>query len=187
MFLILTFTLFYYSLTSILAANPTFNVNSYGAKSDGKSDSTRAFLSAWGAACATTAPATIYVPPGRFLLRNAIFEGKSCKNNAITIRIDGTLVAPSDYNVIGNSGSWLKFERVTGVSINGGTLDGEGSSLWACKNSGKSCPKGVTVRNPTFYSCMKTAQWIILTLTYILFIYYSRWRSTIRTTYESTD
>lgn len=142
---ILILSLFYYSSPLVLAANPTYNVQSYGAKSDGKSDCTKAFLSAWGAACSTTAPATIYVPPGRYLLRNAYFSGSLCKNNAITIRIDGTLVAPSDYNAIGNVGSWLKFERVTGVSIYGGTLDGQGTKLWACKNSGNNCPKGATV------------------------------------------
>ncbi|KAI3459861.1 hypothetical protein Pfo_016524 [Paulownia fortunei] len=131
---ILILTLFYYYSSPSLAANPTYNVESFGAKSDGKSDCTKAFLSAWGAACATTAPATIYVPQGRYLLRNAYFGGNVCKNTAITIRIDGTLVAPSDYN----------FERVTGVSIYGGTLDGQGTELWACKNSGKSCPKGAT-------------------------------------------
>ncbi|XP_042009522.1 polygalacturonase-like [Salvia splendens] len=132
-------SLFYYSRL-VLAANPTYNVQSYGAKSD----CSKAFLSAWGAACATTAAATIYVPPGRYLLRNAYFSGSLCKNTAITIRIDGTLVAPSDYNAIGNIGSWLKFERVTGVSIYGGTLDGQGTKLWACKNSGNNCPKGAT-------------------------------------------
>lgn len=148
--LLFTLLLQYYSSSSVLAANPTFNVQTYGAKSDGKTDCTKAFLNAWGAACATTAPATIYVPPGRFLLRNAYFAGNQCKNTAITIRIDGTLVAPSDYNAIGNSGSWLKFERVTGVSIYGGTLDGQGTKLWACKNSGKSCPKGATVSSRLF-------------------------------------
>lgn len=127
------------------AANPSYNVKNFGAKSNGKSNCTKAFLNAWAAACATTQPASIYVPPGRYLLRNAYFSGKLCKNTAITIRIDGTLVAPSDYSVIGNSGNWLKFERITGVSIYGGTLDGQGASLWACKNSGKSCPKGATV------------------------------------------
>lgn len=142
---VLIFTiLFYYSSPSLLAANPTYNVQSYGAKSDGKSDCTKAFLSAWGTACTAPTPVTIYVPPGRYLLRNVIFAGNLCKNNAITIRIDGTLLAPSDYNVIGKSGSWLKFERVTGVSIYGGTLDAQGANLWACKNSGKSCPKGST-------------------------------------------
>ncbi|KAL0382009.1 UNVERIFIED_CONTAM: Polygalacturonase [Sesamum calycinum] len=142
MMLILIFTFFYY--TSSFASNPSYNVKSFGAISDGESDSTKAFLSAWFAACATTQPAAIYVPPGRYLLRNAFFNGKMCKNKAITIRIDGTLVAPSDYNTIGNSGTWLKFQKVTGVSISGGTLDGQGTKLWACKNSSKSCPKGAT-------------------------------------------
>ncbi|KAG8369912.1 hypothetical protein BUALT_Bualt14G0062700 [Buddleja alternifolia] len=64
------------------------------------------------------------------------------------MRIDGTLVAPSDYNVIAKSGSWLRFERVTGVSIYGGTLDAQGTKLWACKNSGKSCPKGARITAP---------------------------------------
>ncbi|CAI9777080.1 unnamed protein product [Fraxinus pennsylvanica] len=99
---------------------------------------------AWTSACASTQAATIYVPPGRFLLRTATFSGQSCKNQAINMRIDGTLVAPSNYNVIGNSGTWIKFERVTGVSVIGGTLDGRGANLWACKNSGKSCPNGAT-------------------------------------------
>ncbi|KAL1561423.1 endo-polygalacturonase [Salvia divinorum] len=144
MFQILILSLLYFTSSIVLAANPTYNIQSYGAKSGGKSDCSKAFLSAWGAACAATAPATVYVPPGRYLMRNVYFDGNSCKNNAITIRIDGTLVAPSDYNVIGSSGSWLKFERVTGVSIYGGTLDAQGANLWACKNSGKGCPKGAT-------------------------------------------
>lgn len=151
MFQILILTILFFS-SMILAASPTYNIQSYGAKSGGKSDCSKAFLSAWGAACATNAPATIYVPPGRFLMRNVYFNGNLCKNNAITIRMDGTLVAPSDYNVIGSSGSWLKFERVTGVSIYSGTLDAQGANLWACKNSGKGCPKGSTVCLHMLYS-----------------------------------
>lgn len=119
---------------------------SSGAKPDGKSDSSKAFLSAWAAACGSANPATIYVPKGRFLLGSVTFAGQTCKNTHITFRIDGTLVAPSNYNVIGNSGNWIKFQRVTGVSILGGTLDGQGTGLWSCKNSGKSCPDGATVR-----------------------------------------
>lgn len=144
MILILIFT-FFYIITSSFASNPSYNVKSFGANSDANSDSTKAFLSAWSAACATTQPAAIYIPPGRYLLRNALFNGKTCKNKAITIRIDGTLVAPSDYNAIGNSGTWLKFQKVAGLSISGGTLDGQGTKLWACKNSSKSCPKGAAV------------------------------------------
>ncbi|KAK4359734.1 hypothetical protein RND71_021963 [Anisodus tanguticus] len=127
-----------------IAADSIYNVQNYGAKSDGKLDSSKAFVSAWTAACASSSPATIYVPKGSYLLGNAYFYGQACKSNAITIHILGTLVAPSDYNVIGKSGNWIKFERVTGVSIVGGTLDGQGSALWACKNSGKGCPTGTT-------------------------------------------
>lgn len=148
---IIIFCFFFYSSSpSVFAANPTFNVQSFGAKSGGNSDCTKAFLSAWRAACATTADATVYVPPGRFLLRNAYFDGKYCKNKAITLRIDGTLVAPSNYNAIGKSEIWLKFESIAGVSIHGGTLDGQGTNLWACKNSDKNCPAGATVKKSCF-------------------------------------
>ncbi|XP_044465438.1 polygalacturonase-like [Mangifera indica] len=128
---------------SCSASASSFNVVSFGAKADGKSDSTKAFLDAWAQACGSATAATVYVPKGKFLLRNAVFAGQ-CKSRKITIRIDGTLVAPSDYNVIGNSEYWLLFQQVNGVTINGGILDGQGTALWACKNSGKSCPGGAT-------------------------------------------
>ncbi|KAL2506146.1 Pectin lyase-like superfamily protein [Abeliophyllum distichum] len=95
---------------SSLAAIANYNVQNFGAKPNGKTDSTKAFLSAWASACASTQPATIYMPKGRYLLGAATFAGQSCKNPVITICIDGTLVAPSNYNVIGNSGNWIKFE-----------------------------------------------------------------------------
>nr|GLL25996.1 polygalacturonase-like [Ipomoea trifida] len=129
-------------VTCTLAANAKYNIQSYGAKPDGKTDSTKAFLAAWAAACASTAPATIYVPAGRFLVGSMSFGGQTCKSNVISFQIDGTLVAPSDYNVIGKADNWIKFERVTGVSIVGGTLDAQGAALWSCKNSGKNCPDG---------------------------------------------
>ncbi|KAJ4723877.1 Polygalacturonase [Melia azedarach] len=132
----------FFSSSSAIAVN--YNVLSLGAKPDGITDSTRAFLAAWTKACTSAAATTIYVPPGRFLLRNVVFQGQ-CKNNDISIRIDGTLVAPADYHVIGNSGNWLFFEHVNGVSIYGGVLDGQGAGLWACKKSGnKGCPSGAT-------------------------------------------
>ncbi|XVF76921.1 hypothetical protein PTKIN_Ptkin13bG0306200 [Pterospermum kingtungense] len=121
----------------------TYSVLSYGAKPDGNFDSTQAFIAAWTMACGSINPTIIYVPPGRFLLRNAVFRGQ-CKNNAIVFRIDGTLVAPSDYMVIGSAGNWLIFEHVNGVSIYGGILDGQGTDLWACKRSGRGCPSGAT-------------------------------------------
>ncbi|XP_027117967.2 polygalacturonase-like [Coffea arabica] len=138
--LALPFLFFFLSSASTI----TYNVQKFGAKPDGKTDSTKAFLSAWAAACASVKSATIYVPRGRYLLGAASFWGNTCKNNAIKISIDGTLVAPSNYRTIGYAGNWLKFERVNGVTISGGTLDGQGISLWNCKASKSNCPGGAT-------------------------------------------
>ncbi|KAE9597327.1 hypothetical protein Lal_00007398 [Lupinus albus] len=132
-------------LNSFTAESATYNVVNLGAKSNGQTDSTNAFLSVWSKACASTTPALIHVPQGRFMIGSgATFRGP-CANKAISIKIDGTLAAPSDYHVIGNTGNWLHFDHVTGVSISGGVLDGQGSALWGCKNSAKStCPTGAT-------------------------------------------
>ncbi|KAI5557915.1 hypothetical protein BDE02_17G003600 [Populus trichocarpa] len=128
---------------SPLAKAAQFSVLSYGATPDGKTDSTKAFAAAWAQACASTQPATISVPKGSFSLGQVRFQGP-CNNRAILVRIDGTLVAPSDYKVIGNAKNWLIFEHVNGVTVSGGTLDGQGAGLWSCKNSGKGCPRGAT-------------------------------------------
>ncbi|KAL3579547.1 hypothetical protein D5086_021051 [Populus alba] len=71
------------------------------------------------------------------------FKGP-CKNKAIVVRIDGTLLAPTDYRIIGNAGNWIFFQNVDGVTVSGGVLDGHGSGLWDCKQSGKNCPSGAT-------------------------------------------
>ncbi|VFQ87691.1 unnamed protein product [Cuscuta campestris] len=131
------------SLARVAAISNSYNVLTYGAVPDGKTDSSKAFLGAWTAACGSTEAATIYVPPGTFLLGSVTFEGQ-CKSNAVTFQIDGVLVAPSDFNVIGRDGTWINFNSVSGVSIVGGTIDGQGASLWACKHANKECPQGTT-------------------------------------------
>ncbi|KAL6225261.1 hypothetical protein ACLB2K_004112 [Fragaria x ananassa] len=144
-FLVLSLVLVFLNFNLALGATTavTYTVTSLGANPNGKTDSTKAFLSAWAKACASASPAVIYVPVGKFLLSKAVFNGP-CKNSAITFQIAGTLVAPSDYLVIGNADNWLFFEHVNGVTISGGILDGQGTGLWDCKASGKGCPKGAT-------------------------------------------
>ncbi|XP_058740187.1 polygalacturonase-like [Vicia villosa] len=130
------------TLTCYANASSTYDVTEFGAKPDGITDSTQAFLNAWTNACASPYPASIYVPRGKFLLGNVTFSG-TCTNKAISITIDGALVASSDYYVTGKADTWLKFQSVDGVSINGGVLDGQGTALWNCKNSAQSnCPTG---------------------------------------------
>ncbi|KAJ9558756.1 hypothetical protein OSB04_013370 [Centaurea solstitialis] len=141
-------------LSAICLTNPTMvaadapgliNVLNFGAMADGKTDSARAFQAAWNSACSSANPATIYVPAGRFFLSSANFQGQSCNNTAIEFCIDGTLVAPSDYRKFKTADNvWIKFDKVVGVSISGGILDGQGAALWACKASSGSCPTGAT-------------------------------------------
>ncbi|CAN6815425.1 unnamed protein product, partial [Brassica oleracea var. botrytis] len=133
-------------ITSSLAKPiPTtfINVLTYGAKPDGSTDSTKAFLAAWQVACASVNPTTIIVPKGRFLVGNLVFQGKKCTDTPISIRIAGSLIAPEDYRIVASSEQWIWFESVTDVSIYGGILDAQGSGLWNCKNNGGSnCPTG---------------------------------------------
>ncbi|KAK7826110.1 polygalacturonase, partial [Quercus suber] len=197
---------------SLVLADPTiYNVVSYGAKPDGKTDSAEAFLSAWTKACASMQPATIYVPAGKFALGQVTFIGP-CYDK-VNVMLIGTLVAPSDYTVLGNKAYWIVFEHIDGLAVSGngildgqadptiynvvsygakpdgktdsaqaflsawtkacasmqpatiyvpagkfalgqhidrltvsgnGILDGQGTSFWVCKSSGKSCPLGAT-------------------------------------------
>ncbi|XP_010277791.1 PREDICTED: polygalacturonase-like [Nelumbo nucifera] len=122
------------------------NVVTLGAKPDGKTDATSSFLKAWTLACSSVNPQTIYIPTGNFLIKPAVFRGP-CKNRMV-VRIDGTLLAPSDYRVLGSSTNWLLFVKITGLSVIGGTLNAQGATYWACKNAGKSCPAGA--RSITF-------------------------------------
>ncbi|XP_020080286.1 polygalacturonase-like [Ananas comosus] len=118
-----------------------YNVVNYGARPDGRTDSAKAFLGAWADACGSSKPATIYVPAGSFFVSQALFQGP-CKNFDIKIDIDGTIVASSDYR--GGVLVWLTFKYVDGLSIFGGTLDGQGQAFWACKTAGGNCPSGTT-------------------------------------------
>lgn len=131
-----------------LAAFPTpltFNVVDFGTKpNNAETDSSKALQLAWMHACSSSKPATIYVPKAKFYVRSATFNGP-CKNNDITIRIDGALMAPSDFHLTSNSENWILFHNVNGVTVLGGILDGQGTQLWACKNSANTCPRGTTV------------------------------------------
>ncbi|CAN1156192.1 unnamed protein product [Linum perenne] len=128
-----------------IAVPAQYNITTYGAIPDGKTDSTNAFIAAWNEVCRSFSPSTIYVPTGRFSIKNLALQGPC--NSSIMFLIDGTLIAPSDYTVIGNMGTWIMFHAIDDVTISGGTLDGQGTGLWSCKSksdSAKSCPEGVT-------------------------------------------
>ncbi|CAN8238227.1 unnamed protein product [Cochlearia groenlandica] len=126
-------------------ARTSLNVLSFGAKPDGVVDSTQAFSDAWDTACGVEDSVVIYVPKGRYLVsREVRFKGESCKSREITLRIDGTLIAPQDYRLLGKEANWFSFNGVHNVTVLGGSFDAKGSTLWNCKANGKNCPNGAT-------------------------------------------
>ena len=131
------------------------NVESFGAKPDGQSDSTTSFRKAWWLACRSEEETTIYVPQGMFLVKPVTFNGPCRKK--VDFRIDGTIVAPREYLSLGNSGYWLLFRKLNGLSVYGeGTLDARGSLYWDCKKTHKNCPPGARVSSLTWpvYICL---------------------------------
>ncbi|XP_022973583.1 polygalacturonase-like [Cucurbita maxima] len=97
----------------------------------------------WAKACDSSTPATIYVPQGIFYVRSVSFNGP-CKNNVITVLIDGTLVASSEIQVLAKTKSWIEFSHIDELSITGGIINGQETALWNCKHLGKRCPIGAT-------------------------------------------
>lgn len=136
------------SLLSLLSSSSSIksfiNVKNFGARNDGKTDATQAFLSAWNVACTSAVPSILYVPKGYYLVKPLIFEG-SCKSSNIVLQIDGTLVAPDDYIEVAKSESWIVFHMIDGLQIKGGVLDAKGNHLWNCKASNQGCPDGAKV------------------------------------------
>ncbi|KAK1379427.1 polygalacturonase-like [Heracleum sosnowskyi] len=131
-------------VNSSSAARVSINVQRLGARADGKTDVSKILLRAWNSACASRNPAQVYLPKGRYLIRSPIvFSGRNCRRS-MAMRIDGTIVASTNYNLLANSENWIKFERVNGLTITGGTIDAKGNGLWNCKKSGKNCPTGAT-------------------------------------------
>ncbi|KAL0801036.1 hypothetical protein Bca101_056212 [Brassica carinata] len=137
-------TIFFYRFAQS-DARTSLNVLSFGAKPNGVVDSTNAFSDAWESACRVEDSVMIYVPKGRYLIgRELRFEGESCKSREITLRIDGTLIGPQDYRLLGQKQNWFSFVRVHSVTLLGGSFDAKGSTLWSCKANGQNCPEGAT-------------------------------------------
>ncbi|KAK8258691.1 hypothetical protein V6Z11_D13G003700 [Gossypium hirsutum] len=71
------------------SATTKYNVLSFGAKPNGKTDSTKAFLMAWEAACSSADSTMIYVPKGRYLLGSMAFKGGSIGSLAKDLKEEG--------------------------------------------------------------------------------------------------
>ncbi|RWR94620.1 putative Polygalacturonase 4 [Cinnamomum micranthum f. kanehirae] len=116
-----------------------FDVTQYGAKADGTSESSKAFLEAWKAACSFPGKSWFVIPKGEFLLGEISFEGP-CRNKICpSVDIKGTLKAVKDLKAYSDK-SWITFRRLDGLTISGGgTLDGQGAEVWRPGGCKKDC------------------------------------------------
>lgn len=125
-----------------------FDVLSYGAKGDGVTDDTKAFQSAWQAAC-NVESAIVEVPAEfRFLVGPISFSGP-CQPK-ITFQIDGTIIAPVNPRAWGPAGmlQWIQFSKLNSITIQGcGVIDGRGSVWWGSSSCEINSQKGKQMPN----------------------------------------
>ncbi|KAL4185074.1 hypothetical protein AMTRI_Chr10g228840 [Amborella trichopoda] len=100
------------------------DVTQFGTKADGKSDDSGALTKAWNSACNFDDSTTLHVPTENYLLYLTTSGGPG-KSPKITINLEGNV-----------------FEKVEGLEINGGVLDGKGARYWRCKEDDGDCPIG---------------------------------------------
>ncbi|XP_041999796.1 polygalacturonase QRT2-like [Salvia splendens] len=116
-----------------------FNVTDYGAIGDGRTESSKAFLKAWDAACKDTVKSpTVYVPPKSIFLVNPVNFNGPCNGPGINLLILGTIVAPNAPSAWDgkDASQWLAVTNTKGLSVVGfGVIDGQGKAWWdqSCK------------------------------------------------------
>ncbi|XP_042448841.1 polygalacturonase ADPG2-like [Zingiber officinale] len=117
--------------TEVLADPSIYNVLDFGAKGDGNTNDTLAFVKAWSAACHNSkTPSTLLIPAGKtFLLSHINFEGPC--NNFIYVMVEGNLKRTNE--IWPEASGWLLFIQIKGIKISGsGELDGQGANWWSC-------------------------------------------------------
>ncbi|KAM3376637.1 exopolygalacturonase [Capsicum galapagoense] len=142
------------------AESTVFDVTKHGAKPE-EGDSTMGFIAAWKAACQSTGPAKVVVPPGTFTTGETIFQGPCKCPKPLILEIQGTLMSNKDISLYSRA-AWLIIEKVEGVTVTGGgTLNGQGKDSWQfADRSGASPPlpsslvftgvKGCSINNISF-------------------------------------
>ncbi|RDX69332.1 putative polygalacturonase, partial [Mucuna pruriens] len=147
--LILGFVLPSLCVRLIAATQDTvYNVMDYGACGDGKSDDSKAFLSAWQHTCGTQGTPTLVIPQGRtFMVSNIKFNG-TCMATSIHIQLQGKIIAPEKNAWVGDNSGWIFISHINNLVIDGtgGLIDGCGSTWWACRT----CPRPTVI---SFESC----------------------------------
>ncbi|CAN1782723.1 Exopolygalacturonase (Fragment) [Linum perenne] len=99
-----------------------FDVRKYGARADGKTDNSQAFLRAWKDGCEWKGRSRIVVPEGKYMSDTVMFLGP-CKGS-MTFVMKGLLTPPNRLKI---SDKWITFRYINKLRVSGhGTYDALG-------------------------------------------------------------
>ncbi|XP_076952991.1 putative polygalacturonase At3g15720 [Bidens hawaiensis] len=143
-FLVVGFCYILFSLETTRA--DTFDVTSYGAKGDGSTDDSQAFLRAWDKLCEDSNDPTLVIPSDMtFLLSPVAFNGSLCKSENTNIKLLGNITAPNTLNGWKDCYErrfWIYFTSVRGLTIDGpGQFDGQGAVWWKQTETTETCDR----------------------------------------------
>ncbi|XP_076953006.1 putative polygalacturonase At3g15720 [Bidens hawaiensis] len=129
-----------------IASAATYDVTAYGAKGDGYTDDTMAFVRAWAGLCSDTSPyPTLVIPPWKSFLIGPIKFSGPCRFYAVNVKLLGNIIAPntlSGWRGCEKKPIWLSFTEVHGLSIYGhGQINGRGSLWWGNKDAARKCKR----------------------------------------------
>ncbi|CAL9755109.1 unnamed protein product [Musa acuminata subsp. burmannicoides] len=112
----------------------SYSVTDFGAKGDGVTDDTKAFLDTWNATCQSSVSSILLIPAGKtFLLNPIVFQGP-CQFY-VRVQVDGDIIRPGKLWG-GKIDHWLLFSHIDRLSIVGsGKIDGQGAAWWSCKTN----------------------------------------------------
>ncbi|KAL8245088.1 hypothetical protein R6Q59_011346 [Mikania micrantha] len=136
----------YISFSALTTSATIFDVMYYGAKGDGITDDTKAFIRAWAGLCGDKSRNPVLVIPPRkwFLISPVTFNGP-CKSPAVHVQLLGNIVAPKTlhgWKGCVKNRAWINFISVRGLTINGpGQINGRGSIWWRNKVTHKKCER----------------------------------------------
>ncbi|PHT94658.1 Polygalacturonase [Capsicum annuum] len=170
--------------------NAIIDIQDFGAKGDGLSDDTQAFIKAWDKACKAE-NGVLLIPRHKIYYIGPIKFHGPCKKG-LRMMINGELRASkdlSDYNE--DRRHWLLFQNMENFVVEGvGSIDGNGHVWWI-----RSCKVDKTIAM-TFYNCtnlivrnleLKNPQKMHLTITKSKLVEVSRLKITAPADSPNTD
>ncbi|KAE8728593.1 putative Pectin lyase superfamily protein [Hibiscus syriacus] len=113
----------------------SFNVLDYGAKADGKTDSSINFIRTFKAACNFRGDAMMVIPKGDFLIGPVLFSGPCFNPSPLIVQANGMVKAQSDMSYFtggADATDWITFQALkNGLILTGdGSFHGQGALAW---------------------------------------------------------